>query len=115
EAAPAVPSRTVRIQLVLQQPGPGEVACACVRACAPGTELDQFVEQPDGPSDEPAELCAVQHGAGARIDAERPWRVRGVAGANVARMRISSGNSCIQITPPAGEPVEEQVAETQPP
>ena len=80
EPGPPVPRRTVRIELVLQQPGPGKVACACVRGRVSGADLDQLVEQPDGPDDEPTELCAVQHGARARIDAERPRRVRRVSG-----------------------------------
>ena len=89
EPGPPVPRRTVRIELVLQQPGPGKVACVCVRSRVSGADFDQLVEQPDGPDDEPTELCAVQHGARARIDAEGPRRVRRVPRSHVARKCIA--------------------------
>src|SRR4029077_10403696 len=51
EAAPTVPGGTVRIELLLQEPRPGEVACACVRGGVPGADLDQLVEKSKGPDD----------------------------------------------------------------
>ena len=73
---------------MLQHPGPCEVACAGVRAVFPARISIKLVEQSDRPDDEPAELCAVEHGTRACVDAERPGRVRRVSGAYMTCERI---------------------------
>src|SRR4051812_26389592 len=113
ETAPVVPGRTVRIELVVQEPGPGEIARPAVGTGVTGSDFDQLVQQPDGTDDHAAELRAVENATVSGVDAKRPRRVCCVAYAHVLRERVSGAHGCTEIPPLAGQLVEQEVAQAE--
>src|SRR5206468_11458042 len=113
ETAPAVPRSALRVQLVLEQPGPGKIARPPVRRRGPGTDPDQLVEESHRGDDHSAELRAVESGTCAQVDSKRPRRVFCITGPDMSRERACGRDRSSEISPVPGELVEAEIPESE--
>src|SRR3954468_363940 len=97
-------------QLHAHQPVPSELACTRVRLRVTEPELDQLVEEANGGDDGAAEARPVEDATRARVDAERPRRVRRIAGTDVSRERVGGAQRGAEVAPVTGLFVEEEIA-----